>query len=246
MEYNEEIDKLKALDFGREATVILFGSIARMDSNSLSDIDIAVVTKDYLPKTTVDNKSKINFSFYTEKKIFQMASEGSLFVKHIINEGVILNGDSQLIEKLRAAFGTLDIDKLRKEVVFSTKYLDISEDEYFVNWKRFNDLILYIYRTFLYVRCHKIGIETFSLEKIASILNEEKILEFISLKYDVTPDFDKFLQIRKSIEESEKIKISNEFESYDALLVNSVAVGKLPEWLGIRLHLDSREVFSYE
>lgn len=105
-ESTDIIDKLSPLcEFlvrkFRVRTIILFGSLARGDYNSLSDIDLLLITrkklekrqiKKVIPKTLIPEKN-LALSVYSQNQIDSAYKEGILFLVHVLKEGKILYDD---------------------------------------------------------------------------------------------------------------------------------------------------------
>lgn len=231
----------------KNATIILFGSVARGDTRDESDIDIAIVSDDILRPFKTDFEKRINISVYTKKKILKMAVQKSIFVKHLIHEGVVIYGNNHFLKELNKQYVKGHPSKrFYKSLVFSLKFLDLDKKEYLESWQNYNRLILYLYRTFLYLKCDELSINLFSIPLIAKKLEDPQINELYNLKYDTQPNFEKFNSIKARLESMTQTKIINEFQTFDALLVNATRFGKLPEWLGIKLKTNDGDVFLYE
>lgn len=85
----------------RVRTIILFGSLARGDYNSLSDIDLLLITrkklekrqiKKIIPKSLIQQKN-LALSVYSQTQMDSAYKEGILFLVHVLKEGRILYDD---------------------------------------------------------------------------------------------------------------------------------------------------------
>lgn len=80
---------------------IIIGSYARGDANSNSDIDICRIghNKAFDISKTILKDNKLNPSYisyvdYSEEDFVKLYNQGSLFLYHALNEGILVNGDS--------------------------------------------------------------------------------------------------------------------------------------------------------
>lgn len=127
-------------------SLILFGSHARGDQTINSDIDLLGI--DDSQKFSVRNIDTVNFSFYSEKKAFDMSRNGDLFFMHIVNEGKCL-------------FNENFFDTLKRSFTFKDSYLEEASTAYYLglkiiehsnnitNWKMANKRISWCVRTIL-------------------------------------------------------------------------------------------------
>lgn len=107
-EYAEKTVKRGAL------AVILIGSLARGDYTAFSDADVIIVVEEsgerpidriikYLePSASVDIEPRV----YTTKEIQAMAKRGARIIKEIIEHGILLSGNKEIIEEIRQAIKT--------------------------------------------------------------------------------------------------------------------------------------------
>jgi len=92
----------------------LFGSYARQDQNTGSDIDILCVTHEDWQKPSSYNK--VNVNFYPKNDIIDSSKRGDLFILHIIKEAKIIYDPEKLMSilsdnfKFRASYKT-DVTK---------------------------------------------------------------------------------------------------------------------------------------
>ena len=80
----------------------LFGSQARGDAKPSSDIDILLVTTEPVKKHV--NKGQVSLSFYSLEDLRMKASEGDLFLYHVLHEGRVLYDPSHEFASLRSMF----------------------------------------------------------------------------------------------------------------------------------------------
>lgn len=107
-EYAEKTVKRGAL------AVILIGSLARGDYTAFSDADVIIVVEEsserpidriikYLePSASVDIEPRV----YSTKEIQAMAKRRARIIKEIIEHGILLSGNKEIIEEIRQAIKT--------------------------------------------------------------------------------------------------------------------------------------------
>lgn len=90
------------------SAIRLFGSAARGDADSHSDIDVLVVQRRRLPEVLrskiqhelVPYGDRVSISWYSESSITRIFDEGHLFATHLVKESVRLLGSSDFIDRL--------------------------------------------------------------------------------------------------------------------------------------------------
>lgn len=118
---------------------LLIGSHARGDNDASSDCDVLLInieeSKFDISVLPVKDKSLINIIFYDEATFLRLIEIGSLFVFHVFQEGVLLEGDLKGWERLKSEFQVqsnfreelLEISEttklLSKTKIFGGKYL---------------------------------------------------------------------------------------------------------------------------
>jgi predicted nucleotidyltransferase len=84
------------------ASLIIYGSCARGDNVSTSDVDLLSLVSEGDYRMIVQNK--INLALYPRTDAFEMARTGELFMLHIVREGRALIDFDADFEKLKADF----------------------------------------------------------------------------------------------------------------------------------------------
>lgn len=99
---------------------ILIGSYARGDYNANSDCDVVLINNDEsnFDKNilSISNKELINFISYDNSQFKSLYDSGSLFIYHVLNEGIVLDGDIDSFTELRKKFNVQEkfTDELNK------------------------------------------------------------------------------------------------------------------------------------
>ena len=98
----------KALEKGARA-VILIGSLARGDYTAFSDADIIIIS-DGVPERPMDRviafmdptlSVDVEPRVYTTEEFLRMAGEARRIVREVVEHGILLAGDGELIEEAR-------------------------------------------------------------------------------------------------------------------------------------------------
>ena len=91
--------------------IILIGSHARGDQNERSDIDVLIVNyEEEEAKYILGNcasyldEEKLSFINLDEEEFWDYYEKGSLFLYHVLNEGVLLEGEFSEWESLKLKF----------------------------------------------------------------------------------------------------------------------------------------------
>lgn len=108
--------------------VVLIGSVAREDQNINSDIDICRIDSDIeLFKKINWPSGPINYIDYNYEEFMHLYSQGSLFIYHILHEGILIDGSKSEWEQLINNFVFIDNydDEIFdiKSIIF--KFLDV-------------------------------------------------------------------------------------------------------------------------
>jgi len=117
-------------------SVWLYGSRARGDADSLSDVDLLVICDADWPKEKVANLFSVpegepcSISRYSWSEFRKMTEQGSLFLQHVKSEGVLLyeadecqEGTKEALERLRPyRFARRDVE------AFQTVLSDVREE----------------------------------------------------------------------------------------------------------------------
>lgn len=150
-------------------TQYLFGSHARGDFTSGSDIDLlSIITED---RFGTFSEGKLNLSLYPMPKFIEAASRGNLFILHIVREAIVVYDPSK--------FHTKVIDKFRvKESYYSEIgqasdlgwYL-VNSAEQFRDKKVWNKRVAWCVRTILIARSAERGKPVFSTQELSQTIN---------------------------------------------------------------------------
>lgn len=102
----------RLIDVGRAELVVLIGSLARGDYTAFSDADVLIVVED-VPKiplhrisSYIESKSPIDIEsrVLTRNEFYNMALEKTMFVREVLEYGIILAGDPKILEEAKVLF----------------------------------------------------------------------------------------------------------------------------------------------
>jgi len=121
------LDRLAAsMDFERVVSVIVFGSAAREDTTSQSDLDVLVVVED-APRAVVVATDRATFTplVFTARALLREASVKPSFVSHLLDEGRVIyeRPDWQDLQA-ELAIRASDTRALHREVQRRVRHLD--------------------------------------------------------------------------------------------------------------------------
>jgi uncharacterized protein len=84
---------------GREATAILFGSVARGDADEWSDLDLVIIADTPRPfleryrdfETLYEVWPRLDLLIYTPEEFAAMQAESRPFIEHLLREGMVIH-----------------------------------------------------------------------------------------------------------------------------------------------------------
>lgn len=189
-------------------TLILYGSAARDDLKSHSDVDLFGIGAQHDYSMTV--KKRVNLALYSMHDSLQMAKSGELFMLHIIKEGKVLYDSKSNFQKLKISFEYKS--QYDKEIKFATElgWALVYHGKYSDNSIILNKRIAWCVRTILIALSAEQRDPKFSARELSKFSGTSNVEELIELK-------------NKNV-----IKKSNERKFSDFLL----AFGSThPEWM---------------
>ncbi|MBN8671864.1 MAG: nucleotidyltransferase domain-containing protein [Chitinophagales bacterium] len=212
---------------GNYSHLILFGSYSRGDYETKSDIDILQITDTRFKSYSVNH---INFSVYTLSRLNEMCLDGSLFLLHIIKESKVLFGDSDILNNWNKIFPyKKDYTQYKNEIINTSKLLDVNEEVYLENWKGFNSLLCYLFRSYLYASLVGEKDFSFSTKYLADKINDLNIINALNLKKERSANYELYCFAKQQFEYYSNIKFTNADNSSLDLIQKIKFYSKLPE-----------------
>lgn len=203
---------------GQTRALMLFGSHARKDHAGNSDVDLLQLASKPRASYKLGN---VNVAVYDEATLSSMATQGSLFILHLVTEGVVLQDTSGVLTACLALYKKPDSYlPVFRELRLLADLLATSQASYESAWQQYNDTAIYILRTLLFATQAAFGTPSFSMRVISSRLNDPELYRLSLLKYDSRSDWKKFNLIRSRIAVGLTTRIQNPFGTIEALIVN--------------------------
>jgi hypothetical protein len=173
--------------------LMLYGSYARGDFNAESDIDVLRVAEAHTFKEDLDEG--ITVHTYALADLLCMADQGSLFVLHLLQEGVPLQRAHKVMSALREAYRQPRSYVLaaRRRFERAIRLLDVDEPLFEVAPQEFVATAYFLCRSLLYAHHADAGPFSFSLPTLAKA---SPIAAALRATKHAEPTYEGFLQIR--------------------------------------------------
>ena len=220
--------------------VLLFGSRARGDHRPDSDTDVLQILPEVTPSASFE---EIVLSNYTFPQLKRMASQGSLFIAHLIAEAVPLRDPEGLLAKLRQAYRPTSLSIFMHELDWASRLLTNSAAVYEERATQFNRLALNLARTYVYATAQAQGIVTFSMSAIWKAFEGNWGPSLPRLEQLSWPTYS---LVRSWLEARIGKEAINPFGSPEALVVNALGQSRLCVALGLRLLHNGASLPAYE
>jgi hypothetical protein len=226
---------------GEHVAVMLFGSWARGDQNAASDVDVLQLVERWRPSY---EKGRFSISVYTCARLFELARAGSLFVLHLVSEGRTIDDPTSTLSRILAAYRPpADYKGARDKLRRAAAVLDVDRVSFERNPDGFLRVALHIFRTALYIRCIEQGTPTFSMPRVAQLLEEPGLESFFTRRK--LRSFPFFFEVRTALRRELGTEAKNEFGTLEALAVAVYDTCPVASYLALRL-LGGGERIEYD
>jgi hypothetical protein len=223
---------LDLLEGPRDA-VMLYGSHARGDATSRSDVDVLQIVPQRRPSY---RRGRLSVVTATAESLRALATSSSLFVLHLREEGMLVRDTSHVLEDILMSFcSPAAYDDLRESFEAAASLLDVDAQGFARNPHGFTQLSVYLLRSVLYLRCAESGRPLFSMRKVAEHLHDRRVLEVFEHRDERHGDLDFFRLVRAMIEDYLGAPIRNDFGSVEALAAQCRSKSPLASALALRL-----------
>lgn len=228
------MDLLELVDPTAQAAM-LYGSHARGDSTSDSDVDLLEVRPEWHEHRSVE---RVSISAYTTDQLLRMAMAGSLFVLHLRDEGRVLSDPDGVLAKVLSEYrAPASYERLWREIAAASRALDASPAVLARNPEGFTRLALYLLRTAAIIRqLEQTGAARFAIPVLAERLALPGLAEiFRERETTARADTKRVPAARLLLESLVGEPLANPYGSLEALAVNTEVDHPIAAHLMLRL-----------
>lgn len=224
--------------------IMLYGSSARGDSTSHSDVDILQVVPSRPGSATTGALSIVS---YVPSQLERMAAEASLFAWHLRTEGRTIRDENRVLGTILAAHPGPNIEATLERVRCLTAVLDLGSAEFERHQEGLRRVARFLLRTAVYARALQAGCETFATGIAAATVEPSgELLGLLDRLRSHTPnswhDFQQgTLQLSKLVGGHEP----NPYGSLEALVVRSEMESPAISALGLHILSDAAGELDY-
>lgn len=161
--------------------LLLYGSVARGTHVLRSDIDVLQLVE-HCPRPAVIGR--VNVTQYLPSHLRAMAERGSLFVRHLVEDGRVLHDpEGVLVECLAAYRPPESFESLRAELRIAAMAVNgkLTDAE-----KHLSGLIklgIYVVRSACYIRAAELGLLTFDIDAVARRLGDPELARSLEVRH---------------------------------------------------------------
>lgn len=182
---------------GPALAVMVYGSQARGSADAASDIDVLQVVSHHSGSYKV---GRVAVTAYTPAHLHAMAKNGSLFVRHLREEGVLLFDHGKVLARALAAYECPSTYvPLTAELRAAAEALAVEYDEFKQCQQAMGRLGIYLLRSALYVEAVKSDSPTFDVDLAAKGLGHQELGDVLALRRSVMLSSEDALRIRSAV-----------------------------------------------
>jgi hypothetical protein len=196
---------------------MLFGSHARRAAGSGSDIDVLQLSG----ASSAYTIGPLSVTTYRERDLSAMAARGSLFVLHLLTEGIVLHDENErLAAVLQQWHAPQSYQPLFRALRDVSGALDIEESVFRENPNGFTGLAVFLTRTEMYARCAAAGNPLFDLEAAARRCGVSELAAMIAQRRITGSSWTGYCELREALRVRLDVPSSNPHGSLEALVVH--------------------------
>lgn len=156
---------------GPSVAVMLYGSQARGDARADSDVDVLQVVEHGARSYSV---GKLNVSAYTAEHLHELSSRGSLFVRHLRSDGIILSDPKQVLAHVLSGYREpTSYLALRRELAVVTSALGLPGVERYPRGSI--RAASFAVRSLAYAACAEAGISEFDVLRASELIGRRQV-----------------------------------------------------------------------
>lgn len=207
------------IDKENRDSYLLYGSYARGDYESSSDIDILRITTRRMHSQRIAGSASLHI--YDIKDLLEMARRGSLFILHLVREAKPIIDPCGYLRDLSASFQrpASYTSEARLTVGSACALLDIDESLFETAAQPFMDATLFLCRTLLYAE-HADRESSFSFSLRALAATDETASMICNIKRQ-SASYSDFLRVRQVVRSKVKWKARPDAISIEELAQRS-------------------------
>jgi predicted nucleotidyltransferase len=223
-------------------SLILFGSYARGDFEKASDVDVALISEERDKTISVGN---INYTVYTIEQLIKMAQEGSIFIYHLLFEGVELEGNN-ILDRIKKEFHKpKNYQEYRRDLEHACVLMNIEKSTYISFFEKYNTLCLYLLRSYIYSQIMDSASISFSKKRVLEFIDVNSYYKVENLAHDKNNCcYESFLETRDLVFKNLNYRKDITANLFPAI-VNSYTNNKLTYILGMRLANPTDNLLDY-
>ncbi len=223
---------------------MLYGSSARGDSTSHSDVDILQVVPSRPGSATAGAVSIVS---YLPSQLERMAAEASLFAWHLRTEGYMIRDEDGVLTTILASHPGPNIEATLERVRCLTAVLDGDSAEFERHQEGLRRVARFLLRTAVYSRALEAGCETFATGIAAAAVDPSgDLLGLLDRLRSHTPDsWQDLREARLHLSRLVGGHESNPYGSLEALVVRSEMESPAISALGLHILSDAAGELDY-
>jgi len=180
-------------------SLALYGSCARGDQESGSDVDLLAIVDEKTLTTLSENK--ISVSIYPQEHITFLAASGDLFALHLVTEAKVLYDAAGAFDKFRSSFKYKPSYSVEKKLASDLGWFLLLWSREFSNTPLLNKRVAWCVRTILIAEAAEQRRPVFSARDLADLAKSETVYRLIKSKDDAVRNDASLNELRSFLEQ---------------------------------------------